>query len=105
MYAGGFHCNARLLRLAKCFQISSLFQCNFFNVVILAVLLTHLQYDSSQSLSKFALLWSRFCNVGRRIAEIHPSASLILRCTNDPNAAACEGYNSPAKTCILEGKA
>lgn len=28
------------------------------------------------------------------VAERYPSTSLTLRCTNDPNVAACEGQNS-----------
>lgn len=39
------------------------------------------------------------------VAEMHSSVSLTLRCTNDPNVAAGEGQNSPAKTCSLEDKA
>lgn len=46
-----------------------------------------------------------FKRVQENVAEMHPSASLTLRYTNDPNVAAGEGQNSPAKTCSLEDKA
>lgn len=73
-----------------------LFQLSYLHICSMTVLKGH------QNLCSYNL---GFKCVQENVAEMHLSASLTLRCTNDPNVAAGEGQNSPAKTCSLEDKA